>query len=68
MRAEIIEAALAWAQAKREWEASSRELSRPANYGELKGNVRKAERNLMKKIQALESEASSDRPETETAS
>jgi hypothetical protein len=54
LRQDIVDAALAWARAKREWEASSRELARPANYGELKGTIRKAERLLLGKIQALE--------------
>ena len=60
LKAEVVEAALAWAQARREWEASSRETARPANYGELKGNIRRAERQLMGKIQALELHSSAN--------
>lgn len=57
LNAEIVAAAQAWAAAKREWEAGSRELARPSNYGELKGNVRKAERRLMNAVQGLELQA-----------
>ncbi len=51
--AAIIQAAQAWAEAKGAWEATARMRDRPENLSELKRNVRKAERELLTRLEAL---------------
>ena len=58
LEARVIEAAKAWAEAKQAWEATSRVLDRPENLSELKGNVRRAERELLNRLRDLEEAAS----------
>jgi hypothetical protein len=50
---EVIRAARAWAEAKRAWEETARMTERPENLSQIKGAVRRAERELLSKIDAL---------------
>ena len=54
LEAEIVEAAQAWVEARRAYEASQRVTTRPENYSQLKGDIRRAERTLRGKVEALE--------------
>ena len=60
LEAEVIRAAHAWLHAKREWEATSRMLERPPNLSRLKGDVRRAERELIARLDALNDQPSGD--------
>jgi hypothetical protein len=51
---ELIEAVRAWAAAKRAWEETSRMIERPDNLSRIKGDLRRAERELLEKADALE--------------
>jgi hypothetical protein len=49
----LIEAANEWAKAKRTWEETARLTERPANLSQIKGDARRAERELLARIDAL---------------
>src|SRR5207253_2020110 len=53
LEAGVVAAAFAWAAARKAWEATSRAVERPSNLGTLKGDVRRAERELMARVTAL---------------
>jgi hypothetical protein len=51
----LIQAATEWAKAKRAWEETARMTERPANLSQIKGDARRAERELLTRIDALSS-------------
>ena len=49
----VIEAAKAWVEAQRAWEATANALERPPDLSRIKGRARRAERDLMDCVDAL---------------
>ncbi len=54
LQAEVIRAARAWAAARQAWEETARAVERPSNLSALKGSVRRAERVLLTRLDALD--------------